>query len=105
MKLYLQSYDYEVFNKRAEIDSFEKIFIGDKKGLKVRLKKPLNGQMYDGYDLEIYTLYLVGRFGGLHHLEFFPFDVHVFIDRNKEKKDTPDFSDLYNIAWANLYRG
>lgn len=105
MKLYLSSYEYEIFENPREITQIKKVYIDKKSVLIVEINEPILGQKFGLGGTLIHTLYLVNRFkdSSFDNFNKFPIDVHVFIPITNEIIIPTTFIDMQNIAWACIY--
>ena len=101
--MYLSSYEYEEFKKPRKIISLKRLKFQERVIFKVGVDIPVFGQDYGLGGVNINTLYIVGRFEHIEKINFFPFEVHVFIPNSIHCNTINSLERLQNIGWASIY--
>lgn len=104
MNLYLMSLDYYDFQTIRKVLEYRYITIDGIQVLKIRTDLSIIGQKYGLGDYNPDVFYLTNKYNNdnLIHLTGFPIAVVVHITMSVNKNPI-HFSDLQNIAWAELY--
>lgn len=109
-RLYLNSLEDDEFSHTRECQILRSITLSNgKDALIVRVDPPVIGQYFDqGTDVSVFALVARSEGQSVTHIRHYPCSVHIAKLRRSDRLYTNDppinVSDLYVVAWGDLYR-